>query len=70
VKVTVNGEEKAVQEAISVSELLATLHGAGPDTRGIAVALNGEVVSRSRWTQSNLREGDRVEVLRAVGGGA
>jgi sulfur carrier protein len=69
-KVTVNGEEKSVHDAISVSELLAALHGAGPDTRGIAVALNGEVVSRSRWAESNLGEGDRVEVLRAVGGGA
>ena len=68
--VSVNGEQTAVADAISVAELLALLHGADPNTRGIAVALNGEVVSRSRWEDAVLGEGDRLEVLRAVGGGA
>lgn len=37
--------------------------------RGVAVAINGDVVPRSEWGTHLLREGDRVEVLRAVGGG-
>lgn len=68
--VTVNGEQTAVEDAISVAELLELVQGAGQHTRGIAVALNGEVVSRSRWDDAILTEGDRLEVLRAVGGGA
>lgn len=69
-KVLVNGEETTVDDAISVSQLLADLHGADPNTRGIAVALNGEVVTRGRWEEATLSEGDRLEILRAVGGGA
>ena len=68
--ISVNGEQTAVDDAITVSELLALLNDGNPNTRGIAVALNGEVVSRSRWEQAVLRDGDRLEVLRAVGGGA
>jgi sulfur carrier protein len=37
--------------------------------RGIAVALNGEVVPRTRWKEVTLNDSDRVEILRAVGGG-
>lgn len=69
-KISVNGQQTSVEEAITVSDLLAFLHGADTTTRGVAVALNGEVVSRSRWDESTLEEGDRLEVLRAVGGGA
>jgi len=36
---------------------------------GIAVALNGEVVSKSRWTDTFVGEGDRLEVLTAAQGG-
>ena len=69
-KVSVNGEQTSVEDAISVSELLSLVHGADSTSRGIAVALNGEVVSRSRWDEAMLSDGDRLEVLRAVGGGA
>ena len=68
--ISVNGEQTAVDDSITVSELLALLNGGNPNTRGIAVAVNGEVVSRSRWEQAVLSDGDRLEVLRAVGGGA
>lgn len=69
-KVSVNGEQTSVEDAISVLELLSLMHGADSTSRGIAVALNGEVVSRSRWDEAMLSDGDRLEVLRAVGGGA
>lgn len=69
-KISVNGQQTSVDEAITVSDLLAVLHGRDTPTRGVAVALNGEVLSRSRWDDSPLEEGDRLEVLRAVGGGA
>ncbi|NES30731.1 sulfur carrier protein ThiS [Micromonospora terminaliae] len=37
--------------------------------RGLAVAVNGEVVPRGGWTATVLRDGDRVEVLSAAQGG-
>jgi sulfur carrier protein len=39
------------------------------DPRGVAVALDGEVVPRSSWSTIRLAEGQSVEVLRAVQGG-
>jgi sulfur carrier protein len=48
-----------------VVELLAQ----APSGRGVAVALDGEVVSRSRWAEVALREGALVEVVAAIQGG-
>lgn len=61
----VNGEPLCFDGA-TLGELLVQLK-APPD--GVAVALNGEVVPRSERVQRALRDGDRVEVIRAVGGG-
>ena len=42
---------------------------AGASQRGLAVALNGAVVPRAAWPSTTLREGDRVEIVRARQGG-
>jgi sulfur carrier protein len=39
------------------------------ERRGVAVAVNGEVVPRSMWAEAGLHDGDRVEVLSAAQGG-
>jgi sulfur carrier protein len=65
-RVWVNDEEHQTEAETTVARLVDTL-GAG--TRGIAVAVNAEVVPRSAWATSALCDGDRVEVLRAVQGG-
>jgi sulfur carrier protein len=44
--------------------------GAEPEARGVAVALDGEVVPRAEWRSTPLAEGGRVEVLAAIQGGA
>jgi thiazole synthase len=44
--------------------------GANDDARGLAVALDGEVVPRGRWGDTPLRDGQAVEVLAAIQGGA
>jgi sulfur carrier protein len=49
--------------------LTAIVQRYGRGERGIAVALNGEVVARTKWNDVQLTEGDRVEVLGAIGGG-
>ncbi len=66
--VIVNGSERRVDAGTTVAELVASL-GAPGDGRGVAVALGGEVVPRSAWPATELREGARIEVLTAVQGG-
>jgi len=65
-RVRVNGEEHELPEESTIASLLEA-HGLRRD--GVAVALNGAVVPRSRHTDTRLAAGDRVEVLTAVGGG-
>lgn len=67
-KITVNGEEREFDDGPTVAELVETF-GPQNNGRGIAVAVNGEVVTRGRWTTTTLADDDRVEILRAVGGG-
>ncbi len=65
-RLTVNGTFREVTGDLSVGALVAELTGA---QRGVAVAVNGEVVPRSTWATAGLRDGDRVEVLTAAQGG-
>jgi sulfur carrier protein len=64
---SVNGSPAPLPSPPTVAGLVAALPGAGP--RGIAVAVNGEVVPRSAWAATGLHPGDRVEVLTAAQGG-
>jgi sulfur carrier protein len=66
VKVMVNGEIHVIDDGTTV----ATLATAVLDRpRGVAVAVNGEVVPRSAWGITPLRDDDRVEVVTARQGG-
>jgi sulfur carrier protein len=67
VKVRVNGEDRDVPAGTTVAEVVRSL-GAGPG-RGVAVALDGEVLPRGEWEAAALGDGQHVEVLRAVAGG-
>ena len=66
--VTLNGERRDLNEGARVREAVAA-SGAAPDARGLAVAVDGEVVPRGDWDRVELREGQRVEILQAVQGG-
>jgi thiamine biosynthesis protein ThiS len=63
---TVNGELQHAPVGARVTDLIALL---GLDGRRVAVAIGREVVPRSQHAQRELRDGDRVEILEAVGGG-
>ncbi len=52
----------------TLGTVLAEL-GLGPRARGVAVAVDGEVVPRSQWTLTALADGARVEVVDAIQGG-
>ena len=66
VKVIVNGQPREVPEGTSVAELVSSV---APAVSGVAAALNDEVVRRSDWEATTLRDADRLEVLTAVQGG-
>ena len=66
--VTVNGSRREMPEGATVASVVAELDlSAG--ARGVAVAVNGEVVSRTRWSDTKLAPGARIEVLAAIQGG-
>ena len=64
--VTLNGEPRELPENATVETAVREL---GAPDRGVAVALDGEVVSRGDWASTRVRDGQEVEVLRAVQGG-
>ena len=64
----VNGSALEIDEARTIADVVTRVAADRP-TRGTAVAQNGEVVPRGEWGSMKLSEGDRIEVLHAIGGG-
>jgi thiamine biosynthesis protein ThiS len=65
IKLTINGEEKSL-EARTVADLVAHL---GMKADRVAVELNLDIVARDRWAQTELHDGDKLEIVHFVGGG-
>ena len=66
-RVLINGQPHELSDAaLTVSDHLARLELAG---KRIAVEMNGDVVPRSRHAETAVRDGDRFEIIVAVGGG-
>ena len=66
--VELNGEPVELERGALVRDAVERA-GAGGDRRGVAVAVDGAVVPRSEWDATELAEGQRVEIVRAVQGG-
>jgi sulfur carrier protein len=66
--VTINGKPERVGEITTIADLVAGM-GKDPAGKGLAVALNGEVVPRRTWAQRAIADDDRIELLEAVQGG-
>lgn len=66
IELTVNGERRRVAPGITVAQLIDALQLTG---KRIALEKNGEIVPRSRFGEERLMEGDRLEIVVAVGGG-
>jgi sulfur carrier protein len=66
IAIELNGEPRDIDDGQHVHELIAAL-----DLRNqaLAVAVNREVVPRQYWAQRVLRQNDRVDIVRAIGGG-
>lgn len=65
--ITVNGQPREIPDGTAVAAVVAEL--LGTPVRGVAVAVNGEVVPRTAWDTVTVAAGDRVEVLTASQGG-
>ena len=66
--VRLNGEERELADGATVAGAVAAL-GVAPDARGVAVAVDREVVPRGAWATTALTGGCQVEVLTAIQGG-
>jgi sulfur carrier protein len=66
--VSVNGEPRELAPGTTVAELVSALPDV-PGGRGLAIAVDGEVVPRGSWGAAELRDGASVEVVVAVQGG-
>ena len=64
--IQLNGEVLELPDGLSVADLLARLQ---LGERRVAVELNLDIVPRSQHATTLLREGDRLEVVHAIGGG-
>ena len=67
-RVLVNGEERELDNGLTVAGLVELL-APEAEGRGLAVAVDGDVVPRTAWERTALGDGARVEVVVAVQGG-
>ena len=63
----INGESREFPNGLTVAALVGQL-GMKPDR--VAVELNLEIVSRTKWEATVLKDGDKLEVVHFVGGGS
>lgn len=63
----VNGDPKTCHEPISVAGFIEQL---GMKGDRVAVELNREIVPRGQWIETQLHDGDSLEIVQFVGGGA
>jgi sulfur carrier protein len=66
--ITVNGTEAQLPDGARIADVLDAL-GVEPGRRGVAIAVDGEVVPRTQWDSTSLAAGARVEVVQAIQGG-
>jgi thiamine biosynthesis protein ThiS len=67
IRVQLNGKEREVPAGLTVQGLLETL---GLEPRMIVVERNREIIQRARYDEVKVGEGDRLELVHFVGGGA
>ena len=65
-RASINGEERDLPDGLTVAGLLEHLQA---PPQGIAVAKNDRVVRRSAFEREAVRDGDRIEIIKAVAGG-
>ena len=67
ITVQVNGEARTCSPHTQLPQLLEQL---GLNPRLVAVEYNGEILHRQFWSQTQMQEGDKLEIVTIVGGGS
>ena len=65
--IIVNGENKTISKSFSMVDLLNDIGLL--DKQAIAIAINGEILQKKYHSEYILNEGDKVEIVHAIGGG-
>jgi thiamine biosynthesis protein ThiS len=65
-RLSINGEDRVFADLAHIAALVSAL---GLDTRKVAVERNLEIVPRSAYAMTALRDGDRIEIVHFIGGG-
>ena len=65
-QLTINGEKRLIKESKNLADLIKELDIKAPN---FAIALNQQVVPRSKYDSTSIKENDKVEIVHAVGGG-
>ena len=66
-KLIINGEERSLENVSSLSSLLVQLR---LKADRVAIELNREIAARGSWDSTQLKDGDRLEIVQFVGGGS
>jgi sulfur carrier protein len=65
-QIQLNGQPREIADGLTVNALILSITGSA---RGSAAVVDGEVVPRSAWSDTALRDGQAVELITAVQGG-
>ena len=66
IKIFINGDLKKFPKEINIVSVLETLN---ISSKHIAIEINESLIFRSDWEKTNLKNGDKVEIVKAIGGG-
>ena len=66
IKIFINGDLKKFHQEINIVSVLESLN---ISSKHIAIEINENLVFRSDWQETNLKDGDKVEIVKAIGGG-
>jgi thiamine biosynthesis protein ThiS len=65
-KIQINGKEREIESPMTLAALVESL---GMKAGRVAVERNGDIAPREKWSETELAEGDRLEIVHFVGGG-
>ena len=66
IKIFINGDLKKFPQETNIVFVLESLN---ISSKHIAIEINENLVFRSNWQETNLKDGDKVEIVKAIGGG-
>ena len=66
IKIFISGDIKKFPQEVNIVSILESLN---ISSKHIAIEINESLIFRSDWEKTNLKDGDKVEIVKAIGGG-